>query len=258
MPAKIHFKGDFPARPSDLGTNLARRSAPLAQNWCGGRRALAAKTTLRCLTLWAAGLFTTPALTVHAGELAVTVTDPEGHGLADVAVIAEPAKPDHAAHPERHAIMDQHDLRFVPEVLVVQTGTYVDFPNTDQVLHQVYSFSRAKTFQLSLYAGRAHPPVQFDRAGIVTLGCNIHDSMIGYIYVTDSPFFGQTDAAGRLEMHGMPAGDYTIVAWHPRAAEAEGLRQTLTLSAEQDATVALHFSKPLRPGMEHGKQWADY
>jgi plastocyanin len=199
------------------------------------------------------------AVTVHAAELAVTVTGPDGRGIADVAVIAEPAiKPDRAPHPEKHGIMDQHDLKFVPEVLVVQTNTLVDFPNTDQVLHQVYSFSRAKTFQLSLYAGRAHPPVQFDRAGIITLGCNIHDSMIGYIYVTDSPYFGQTDDKGRVELHGVAAGEYTLIAWHPRAAEASGLRQPLALTAEQSATVAMHFSKPLHAGMEHGKQWADY
>jgi plastocyanin len=218
-----------------------------------------AKSHLRRIRLLAAGVLAAAAVTVHAAELAVTVSDPEGHGIADVAVIAEPVvRPEHLARPEKHAIMDQHDLRFVPEVLVVQTGTFVDFPNTDQVLHQVYSFSRAKTFQLPLYAGRAHPPVQFDRAGVVTLGCNIHDSMIGYIYVTDSPYFGQTDDKGRIELHGMAAGEYTLIAWHPRAAEANGLRQAVTLTAEQSASLSMHFGKPLRPGMEHGKQWADY
>ncbi len=88
-----------------------------------------------------------------------------------------PAHP--SPRPGQKAIMDQRNLAFVPDVLVVQTGTAVDFPNSDQVRHQVYSFSDAKTFQLALYAGRAHAPVVFNRAGLVTLGCNIHDSMLG-------------------------------------------------------------------------------
>ena len=109
-------------------------------------------------------------------------------------VIAEPTVGGLKPAQGQKAIMDQRKLMFVPDVLVVQTGTAVDFPNSDQVRHQVYSFSGAKTFELALYAGRAHAPVVFDRSGLVTLGCNIHDSMVGYIWVTDSPW---SDAAAR-------------------------------------------------------------
>ena len=72
----------------------------------------------------------------------------------------------------------------------------MEFPNNDTVSHQVYSFSAAKRFQLPLYKGEVHPPVTFDRPGLVVLGCNIHDVMVGYIYVTDAPYFGKTDREG--------------------------------------------------------------
>ena len=115
--------------------------------------------------------------------------------------------------------MDQRDLEFVPEVLVVQTGTAVEFPNSDQVRHQVYSFSEAKDFQLSLYPGRAHEPVVFNRAGLVTLGCNIHDSMVGYIYVSDSPWYGRTGADG-IAAAELASGEYTVRIWHPLLDES--------------------------------------
>ena len=112
--------------------------------------------------------------------------------------------------------MDQRNREFVPHVLVIEAGTWVDFPNNDTVSHQVYSFSPAKPFQLPLYKGRTHPPVLFDRAGVVTLGCNIHDNMLGYIYVADSPCFGKTDLDGRWSSGELPAGRYDVRIWSPR------------------------------------------
>ena len=94
------------------------------------------------------------------------------------------------------AILDQINLAFVPDLIVVPVGSTVEFPNSDSVSHQIYSFSPTKRFQLPLYHGKPYPPVHFDQAGIVTLGCNIHDRMVGYIYVTDAQYFGRTDAHG--------------------------------------------------------------
>jgi plastocyanin len=102
--------------------------------------------------------------------------------------------------------MDQRNREFVPHILVVQVGTWVDFANCDTVSQQVYSFSPAKRFQLPLYRGAVHPPVLFDQPGVVTLGCNIHDSMLGYIYVADSPWFGQTALDGRWLSGELPVG----------------------------------------------------
>ena len=94
--------------------------------------------------------------------------------------------------------MDQVDLAFVPDVLVVPVHSSVQFPNSDAVRHQVYSFSSARQFQLPLYRGKPYPPVTFAQPGVVTLGCNIHDNMIAYIVVTAAPFFGRTAERRKL------------------------------------------------------------
>ncbi len=88
--------------------------------------------------------------------------------------------------------MDQVNRQFSPYVLAIQTGTRVLFANNDSVAHQVYSFSPPKHFELALYHGKPREPVLFDRPGIVTVGCNIHDNMVGYLYITDAPWFGTT------------------------------------------------------------------
>jgi plastocyanin len=199
---------------------------------------------------------------VGAGEVSVTVLQADGSPMAGAVVVAEPAAPITVAKVAAKAIMDQRNLQFDPEILVIRTGTAVDFPNGDRVRHQVYSFSGAKTFQLSLYSGSSHPPVVFDRAGLVTLGCNIHDGMIGYIYVTDSPWYGRTDAAGNLQLHGLPPGQYALKTWHSRFNEpASSLQHTVTVAPTGGASVQIKLTRPLRGGMHmHGndKQWEDY
>ena len=120
-----------------------------------------------------------------AGAVRHGVSGERQRRVQGAVVIAEPACGRSApACPAQHAVMDQRELQFVPDCWWFSTGTLVEFPNSDQVRHQVYSFSGAKTFQLPLYAGAPHAPVLFDQPGLVTLGCNIHDDMVGYIYVT--------------------------------------------------------------------------
>jgi hypothetical protein len=158
--------------------------------------------------------------------------------------------------------MDQRDLAFVPDLLVVRTGTAVDFPNSDKVRHQVYSFSGAKTFKLALYAGREHPPVIFDKPGLVTLGCNIHDGMIGHILVTDSPWFGRTDARGHVAIASLPEGAYTVRVWHPRVADAPSqLERAIQVSETRPEAVTFQLTRKLKPAMHnHGtdQRWEDY
>ena len=158
--------------------------------------------------------------------------------------------------------MDQRDLAFVPDLLVIRTGTAVDFPNSDKVRHQVYSFSGAKTFKLALYAGREHPPVVFDKPGLVTLGCNIHDGMIGHILVTDSPWFGRTDAKGRLTFPTLPEGSYTVRIWHARIADAPPqLERVIQVGEAHAEPVIFQLARKLKPSMHnHGtdQRWEDY
>jgi len=203
-----------------------------------------------------------PGLALAASALSVTVFGADNKPVEGAVVIAEPVNG--TAHPAVNArtVMDQRNLMFVPDVLVVQTGTAVDFPNSDQVRHQVYSFSSAKPFQLALYAGRAHAPVVFDHAGLVTLGCNIHDSMVGYIWVTDSPWFGRTGTNGTLQLRELATGDYTVRIWHSRLSET-GPQLQARVHAEEGtpATVTFHLKHALKAElMHHGadKKWADY
>src|SRR5688572_7759995 len=166
----------------------------------------------------------------EAAELTIRVLDPKGKPVPDVVVVATAQGPKQGpknagakSQPPKPAVMDQIDRQFVPHLLVVETGTPVTFPNSDSVSHQVYSFSTTKRFQLALYRGHAYPPLVFDQPGIVVLGCNIHDDMIGYIYVAASPYFGKTDAQGRMLLKELPAQNYEVTLWSPRLKQPQAL-----------------------------------
>jgi plastocyanin len=155
-------------------------------------------------------------LSARAGELEAVVKDRKGRPVADAVVLAVPldAKNNARAKSPLDA-MDQVDKQFVPFVKPVLIGSVVRFPNSDNIRHQVYSFSAAKKFELPLYAGTDAAAVTFDKAGVVVLGCNIHDWMVGYIYVSETPYFAKTDAGGRAMIADLPSGDYTVRIWHP-------------------------------------------
>ncbi|MDX2222285.1 MAG: hypothetical protein SFV21_06025 [Rhodospirillaceae bacterium] len=151
---------------------------------------------------------------VSAG-VEVTVVSASGAPVADAVVMLSAAVPMQMAAPALHATMVQENQQFVPFVLPVQVGTTVDFPNLDPFRHHVYSFSAAKRFELKLYSGGETQTVLFDTPGPVALGCNIHDNMLAYVYVTPTPFFAKTDAQGRATVYDLAPGAYTLTAWHP-------------------------------------------
>jgi plastocyanin len=186
-------------------------------------------------------------LVAQAGDLSVAVVDRNGLSVEQVVVTAESMAAKTGSTPHKSAIMDQKNLEFVPRVLVIAAGTIVEFPNSDSVSHQVYSFSDAKHFQFPLYKGEVHPPITFDRPGLVVLGCNIHDSMIGYIYVTDAGYFGTTDAAGNLLLKALTAGDYRVTLWSPYIADSSGsLTRTVHVDAGQLSSLRVQLNSPLR------------
>ena len=176
-----------------------------------------------------ASLAVLAASAAQAEPVICTVTDAGGGAVARAVVVAVPNIPPATAVPA-DATMDQVDKTFVPGELVVQVGTRVHFPNSDHVRHQVYSFSPAKNFEIPLYAGTEAEPVLFDKPGPVTLGCNIHDWMRGYIYVADSPWYAQTNAEGVAALD-LPPGDYVLHVWHPQMRDAEDTtRQALAVA----------------------------
>lgn len=111
--------------------------------------------------------------------------------------------------------MSQKDLAFVTPMLVVRRGTKVEFPNLDDTHHNIFSFSDPKRFDLGRYTKDVRPiPFQvFDKTGLVTLRCDIHEHMRGLILVLDSPHFVKTDESGKFRISGLPAGRYKLKAW---------------------------------------------
>ena len=217
-----------------------------------GRRNFATWITLLCLAAVHSGTL------VRAADLSLSVLDRRGAGLGEVVVTAAPQSGTvRAALGGAHAVMDQINRAFVPGVLAVAVGTSVDFPNNDSVSHQVYSFSPAKRFQLPLYKGKSHEPVLFDRAGLVVLGCNIHDQMVGYIYVTDAPYFGTTSADGSLKLKGLAAGKYKVTFWNPLIADAPpSLSMSVEVKEGDAGSTKLQLTRDLRtrpePRPRHG------
>lgn len=160
------------------------------------------------------------ACSANAASIAIEVRDASGAPVADAAVYALPAQAATDSKGARTAAVEQIDREFVPHVSVIQVGTSVTFPNRDSILHHVYSFSPAKSFEIKLYTGKSPGQIVFDKPGLVTLGCNIHDWMIGYILVVDTPHFARTGPSGNALLRDLPVGNYELNAWHPQQRAA--------------------------------------
>jgi plastocyanin len=181
------------------------------------------------------------ALPAAAATVEVTVRDSRGAPLEDAVVWLMPTG-GNAPPRKREAEIQQKDRQFMPLVTVVQVGTPVSFPNRDPIRHHVYSFSPPKPFEIKLYVGTPADPVVFDKPGEVVLGCNIHDHMLAYVYVVESPWFGKTGADGKVRVANVPAAQYELRAWHfAQAAAAQP--QPLRLESEAGNTSA-SFSIP--------------
>lgn len=159
------------------------------------------------------------ATVAQAANVDVLLGDAAGNPLTDAVVMLEPVGARLPVKPLQGAQIVQHDLQFDPPVTVVTTGTAVMFPNQDTVKHHVYSYSPAKTFQIKLYAGVPHAPIVFDKPGIAVLGCNIHDGMIAWVVVSDTPLWARSAASGHAKVADVPPGSYQMHVWHSSLAE---------------------------------------
>jgi hypothetical protein len=169
-----------------------------------------------------------------AGELYAFIKDQNGQPVEDAVVLATPIGGNQPPlHKQARDEMDQIDKEYVPHVKVVMLGSKVYFPNKDDIRHHVYSFSPNKVFELPLYSGTPAEPVLFDKAGPVTLGCNIHDWMLGYIYVADTPYFAKSAKNGQAHIPDLPPGEYSVRVWHPDMKSGE---ETTIRKVKQDAT----------------------
>jgi plastocyanin len=187
--------------------------------------------------------------TVLPADLNAVVQDDGGNPVQDAVVLATPSRLTPRVKPGS-AIVDQIDKEFVPYVTPIVVGSFVSFPNKDNIRHHVYSFSPAKRFELPLYSGTPSSPILFDKPGVVALGCNIHDWMIGYIYVAETPYFGKTGATGTVKLANLPPGDYTVRIWHPRMngiEESTSQRFDLKADSVVQASWRLGLKPEIRP-----------
>jgi plastocyanin len=189
-----------------------------------------------------------------ASGIAGRVVDADGKGVRDAVVFIEaPA----AKASSTRATMDQIDKTFVPGVLPIVAGTQVNFPNRDQIRHHVYSFSRAKRFELPLYKGEEAPPVLFDKAGVVKIGCNIHDWMSAIILVLPNTHYAVTDESGRFALEGLEEGTHAIAAWHAQSREkTEDVTQRVQLGASDlELEFRLTLAPPRARPATRGARW---
>ncbi len=170
-------------------------------------------TNFRCMTffciMWLIGGF----LSESSHAASALVTDEQGKPFANAVISLTKALPNSTpTQLGSTAVMDQLEKQFSPTILVVGQDTTVVFPNSDNIRHHVYSFSEPKPFEIKLFANERVPPIFFDKPGIVVLGCNIHDSMLGFIYVKESKQVWVTNEQGIADI-GEAIGEVTI--WHP-------------------------------------------
>lgn len=184
--------------------------------------------SLACLNL---------SLNADALTLQGTVVTVDGDPVFETVITAVGATKKKSVPSTSPRKMDQRNREFVSHILAAHVGESVVFPNTDNIQHHIYSFSPANSFEIQLYKDIAPKPIIFDKAGIVVLGCNIHDWMVGYVYVTDAPYFAQTNENGEWSLN-LPADDYTLTLWHPNLDTPNNvLVQQIKLTAEKSAPI---------------------
>lgn len=191
-------------------------------------------------------------------SLEVKLVDAEKRNVENAVFIFEPlfevSSTDVPQQPP--AVMNQINKQFVPHVLVVRTGTKISFPNADNLFHHVYSFSPTKQFELKLYKEFTAQPLTFDEPGIVDIGCNIHDWMLGYIVVANSPFFAKTNSEGDIAIE-LPRGDYKVTFWHPLVENSRLFsKKILSVHENMSLTWQLDSALPGDDGFQSG--FGDY
>ena len=180
-------------------------------------------------------------------EFAAVIHTPEGKPVADAVLSLTPldgqAVPSLAAPVAPAVKIIQRGQEYEPLVTAIRTGSPVEFPNLDTVQHHIYSVSKPKRFEIPLYDRGRTETVVFDQPGVVTLGCNIHDWMLAYVVVLDTPWFATSDTMGRGSVAALPAGRYRLDLWHPRLAKP--LTREIVVGA--GAVQAEEFTLSLRP-----------
>ena len=190
----------------------------------------------------------------HLAAKTLKLRDQFGQPVAN-AVVAIASNGQTQATEQQVAVMDQLHKKFVPRVLTINQGQQVAFPNSDDIRHHVYSFSDTKPFEIKLFKGLVTEPIVFDKAGIVVLGCNIHDEMVGYIYVAKDEITFISDAKGEVVI---PDTSQQIYLWHENLSAHNTQRENLDISGLQadaeDGSILLNMTLVLQSAVPEPEQ----
>jgi plastocyanin len=179
-----------------------------------------------------------------AATLTVRVVDAAGRPIRDAVVTYYPSTGARTPRAAAHYVISQQNLQFHPFLTIVPVGADISFPNLDNTKHHVYSFSPAKRFELKLFAKDQSRTVHFDKAGVVALGCNIHDQMSAFIIVTDSAWTARTNAQGMVAFADAPNASGRVVVWHPYLRSPAGTMQQALAPSQHSASFSLRLRPP--------------
>jgi len=205
-------------------------------------------------------LLTVAAASAHAATLSVVLRDTQGAPAGNAVLTLTPAAGQTIPSrlPEQ-ATIDQRGQMFMPLVAAIRLGGRVVFANNDNTMHQVYSFSAIRQFEAEIEKGQRSKPVLFDKAGVAVIGCNIHDNMIAYVFVSDAPIGAVTGATGETRLKDVPPGAYKVSIWHPRMAAGQSPIVFEMTVGTADASIAHTLSLvPEKTASMHGQHKQSY
>jgi len=187
----------------------------------------------------------------NAADLSVVLSDENGTVVDNAVVMFTPdsASPTGSSTSQPYEIT-QNNIAFEPFVTPIPAGASVTFRNDDSVLHHVFSFSKAKRFEIKLFGPEEPHDETFETPGVVTLGCNIHDDMIAHIFVASSPFYAQSEQGAGAIIKDVPPGDGTLTVWHPLLRKkGNTISQKLSVT---DQMAPVNISAKFRKGSPVG------
>lgn len=199
---------------------------------------------VRGFILFAAGLGL--AAPLAAAPLTVRVVDAAGRPVRDAVVTLYPAGSASRAPRSGRFVVSQKNLQFHPFLSIIPAGSDVSFPNLDPTRHHVYSFSPANRFELKLFAKDQSRTVRFDKAGVIALGCNIHDAMSAFIFVTDSAWTARTNAQGVAALNA-PGAPGRVTVWHPYLRTPSGFVQQGLAAGQRSLSFSVRLRPPPKP-----------
>lgn len=210
-------------------------------------------TTAMAVAAWSA--------TLHAADLDVFVGAARDAPVADAVIALRPrdaSAPPPAAAPAAKTI-DQKNETFLPYVEVFRPGDSVVFRNSDQTRHHVYSFAPARQFEFVLTPGQSSAPLRLENTGAIAVGCNIHDHMITYLYVSDAPWTARSGSDGHARVAALPPGEYDVSVWHPQLRPGQAPpSQPLHLAADTSASLSFSLSLLPDPRRSADREHVDY